>query len=154
MHGLLRGSRGPRLDISSKMGEKNLGRSGYWTASRHTGGQNHGVSILGPERSRAACLAGPEARCPLTREGRRALHKTGDFSRLPGSNFALQMAFLGNRTRGVSILQGERRSLPNFLQPYCIVLGVVEGKRPTGKRKRPTTHNLSSVLKKWAPRSR
>ena len=42
-------------------------------------------------------------------------------------------------------MQGERRSLLNFLQPYCIVLGVVEGKR--------ACHNLSSVLKKWAPRS-
>ena len=90
--GLLRGSRGPRLDISSETGEKKLGslaKPGYCRTGRYTGDQNHGVSILGPERSRAACLAGPEARCPLTREGRKPLHKTGDFPRLPGSNFAL-----------------------------------------------------------------
>ena len=40
-----------------------------------------------------------------------------------------QVAFLGNRTRGAIILQGDRRSLPNFVQPCCIVLGVIARKR-------------------------
>ena len=136
------------MDISSETGEKNLGslgKSGYCKTGRDTGDQNHGASILGPERSRAACLAGPEARCPLTRKGKRAPYFSGRF---PGFREAIslcsrQVAFLGNRTRGASILHGDRRSLPNFVQPYCIVLGVVEGKR--------ACHTLSSVLKKWAP---
>ena len=75
--------RGPRLDISSETGGKKLGslvKPGYCRTGRYTGDQNHGVSILGPERSRAACLAGPEARCPLTREGKRASPKNS-FSR-------------------------------------------------------------------------
>ena len=41
-----------------------------------------------------------------------------------------------------------RRSLPNFLQPYCIVLGLAEGKRPT------LLICDACVLKKWARRQK
>ena len=54
-----------------------------------------------------------------------------------------QVAFLGNRTRGASILQGGRRSLPNFLQPYCILLGLIEGRKPS--------RNLSNIQCKKIP---
>ena len=85
-------SRGPRLDISSETGEKNLGslvKPGYCRAGRYTGDQNHGASILGPERSRVTCLAGPNAHSSLAGAWKRATHFPGRFSGLPGSNFAL-----------------------------------------------------------------
>ena len=103
----------PWIGISSETGEKN------WEFSEF---RKSGCGIL------AAALQRARGENPYTK---RAIFRS---SREAISLSSRPVAFLGNRTPGVSILQGERRSPPNFLQPYCIVLGLRHG--PTAARRR------------------